>query len=182
MNYKNVLIGKSSKSAGEIFERMIERSCEIYEEKGTAVIEKTPEPMRVLKRLGNGRFEACFAKAAQPDFKGVLHSGRTVMFEAKHTDDNRIMQSRVTEVQTERLLRYEKMNALCFVLVSVQFSRFYAIPINVWCNMKELYNHKYMNLAELKEFEVKRIGALIDFLGTERKNDKQGDIKRQTLS
>lgn len=173
MNYTNVLIGKSSKSAGEIFERMIEKSCIIYEERELAVIEKTPEPMRVLKNLGKGRFEACFAKQAQPDFKGVLHNGRTIMFEAKHTDDNRIMQSRVTKTQTERLLKYSEMNALCFVLVSVRFSRFYAVPIKVWCNMKELYNHKYMNLAELSEYEVKRKrDGLIDFLGAERENDK----------
>ena len=67
--------------------------------KGISVIEKTPEPMRVLKPYDRkrGQFICCFAKQAQPDFKGILMDATMVLFDAKHTDKERIMRDVVTE-------------------------------------------------------------------------------------
>ena len=47
--YSRALIGSRSRASGEYFEGMISAACQFYEEKGISVIEKTPEPMRVLK-------------------------------------------------------------------------------------------------------------------------------------
>lgn len=69
--------GKRAKLTGELFERLVEASCRHYRETGQAVIEKTPEPMKPLSGMDRqGRFQACFTKAAQPDYKGVLARGQ----------------------------------------------------------------------------------------------------------
>ena len=47
--YSRILVGSRSRESGEYFEGMISAACRFYEEKRISVIEKTPEPMRVLK-------------------------------------------------------------------------------------------------------------------------------------
>ena len=72
-------IGMVNQAKGKDWEKIIERSCTYYRDKGIADIEKTPEPMKILRDLGGGRFIACFEKAAQADyqilflFQGLLH-------------------------------------------------------------------------------------------------------------
>lgn len=101
------------------------KACGYYRAIGLAAIDKTPEPMRVLRPLENGQFVACFAKKAQPDFEGTLSSGRSVMFEAKTTRTGKIDQSAVTKEQGDYLDAHGAMNALCFVVVS--FGDVYAV-------------------------------------------------------
>lgn len=101
--YSRALTGSRSRASGEYFEGMISAACRFYEERGISVIEKTPEPMKVLKPYDRrrGQFICCFAKQAQPDFKGVLMDSTMVLFDAKHTDKEKIMRSVVTEEQEE---------------------------------------------------------------------------------
>ena len=90
--------GKVSRAKGKAFEERLDASFAYYSEKGFADIEKTPEPMRVVKRLDyGGQFIAVFEKKAQPDYKGTLKGGRAVMFEAKYTDTEEMKQNRVNE-------------------------------------------------------------------------------------
>ena len=87
--------GLQSKRAGEHFENMIAASLEWYKDKGVAFVEKTPEPMKPLgAKNRKGQFLACYTKQAQPDYGGTLKGGRSIYFEAKHTDDERIEQRR----------------------------------------------------------------------------------------
>lgn len=88
--------GAVSRAQGTQFEKAIADACDLYREKEMADIEKTPEPMRPIKRLEGGRFVAIFEKQAQPDYKGTLAGGQAVMFEAKSTATDRITQDRVT--------------------------------------------------------------------------------------
>ena len=74
------LMGKISKAKGKHFEERLDASFAYYRDCGYAIIEKTPEPMRPTKNLGNGKFIAFFEKKAQPDYKGTIKGGRTVMF------------------------------------------------------------------------------------------------------
>lgn len=85
-----------SRHSGAVFEALIDRSCDYYEEQGIAKIEKTPEPMKVLANLGGGFFKAIFTKQAQPDYKGTLRGGKAIVFETKHTDTGKIKRSVVT--------------------------------------------------------------------------------------
>ena len=94
---KRQLLGKIAKARGKQFESRIDDSFAYYAQKGFAIIEKTPEPMHPTKNLGNGKFIAYYEKQAQPDYKGTIKGGRTVMFEAKFTAADRMEQSRVLQ-------------------------------------------------------------------------------------
>ena len=76
-------IGDKNRAQGEALEGQVIAACGFYNAVGLAAIDKTPEPMKVLQRLEEGRFICCFQKKAQPDFQGTLSSGRSVMFDAK---------------------------------------------------------------------------------------------------
>lgn len=159
------ILGAQNRSQGETLEEQIATACMVYRRRGVAAIEKTPEPMKVIQRLDNGRFVACFSKKAQPDFQGTLRTGRSVMFEAKTTRTGKILQSVVTKEQTEYLDSHAAMGALCFVVVS--FGGFYArVPWQDWTRMKELYGHKYMTSEEAQPYRIRhdKYGALA-FLG-----------------
>ena len=101
--YRNRIKGKVNHANGKMLETLIEASCRWYEDMGRASIEKTPEPMRPIKRLSGGQFIAVFEKKAQPDFKGTLAGGRTIAFEAKFTDEGQIEQKQVSDEQCRRL-------------------------------------------------------------------------------
>ncbi len=89
--------GKQARVAGGYFENIISASCDYYLSRGLAKIEKTPEPMKPLgAKNRKGQFLACYTKQAQPDYGGTLKGGRSIYFEAKHTDDERIEQRRLT--------------------------------------------------------------------------------------
>ena len=89
--------GKQARVAGGYFENIISASCDYYLSRGLAKIEKTPEPMKPLgAKNRKGQFLACYTKQAQPDYGGTLKGGRSIYFEAKHTDDERIEQQRIS--------------------------------------------------------------------------------------
>lgn len=169
--------GLLSRRAGEHFEQMIEASLIWYEQKGVACVEKTPEPMKPLRPPNKqGQFLACYVKAAQPDFKGTITGGRSVVFEAKHTDGDRIEYSRLSDEQAEKLNTHHKLGAAAFVLVSFGLQDFYRIPWEVWRNMKEIYGRKHIKQPELEKYRVEYIAGVIKLLeGIELKyNTKKG--------
>jgi len=161
---RRVLQGARSNAQGKILEELISRACEQYKLKGLAVIEKTPEPMHIIKAVTGGRFIANFAKKAQPDFKGVLLGGKAVAFEAKHTSADRIRQDAVSQVQTEALERHHAMGAETFVIVAIQSMYYHRIPWEVWVNMKVKYGRKYITIADVLEYRVATAQGVVDFL------------------
>lgn len=84
---------------GHCFESYIKAACTIYAERGRAQIDKTPEPFRVLEKNKNGIFKGRFTAHAQPDFQGTLSGGRSIVFEAKYTDKDRLKRNALTENQ-----------------------------------------------------------------------------------
>ena len=157
--------GLQSKRAGERFENLISASLNWYKDKGVAFIEKTPEPMRPLRPPNRqGQFIACYIKAGQPDFKGTLTGGRAVVFEAKHTDSNRLQRSVVSEEQEKQLDRHMALGADCFVMVSFGFRQFFKIPWQVFRDMKDHYGRKYITPEDVQEYKVRYIGGTLHFL------------------
>jgi recombination protein U len=158
--------GKKSKAAGGYFENMISRACSYYRDKELANIEKTPEPMKVLKPMPTqpGRFIACFVRAAQPDYKGTIQGGQAIVFEAKHTDGSKIERSRLTAEQMSGLEKHHGLGALTFVVVSFRLQSFYRIPWLVWRDMKKLYGRQYVKQGELSEYEITAQGGVIRLL------------------
>lgn len=170
--------GLQSRRAGEHFENMISASLRWYEDKGLACVEKTPEPMKPLRAPNRrGQFLACYVKAGQPDFKGTLTGGRSVVFEAKHTDTDRIEYSRLTDEQIEKLSTHHALGAAAFVLVSFGLQDFYRIPWEVWRDMKARYGHKHMKQPECEPYRVQYMAGVLKLLeGIElRYNDKEGE-------
>lgn len=97
------LAGRRSKASGETFERWISNACEFYLQNGWAHIEKTPEPFHITGKDRDGTVKGYYEKKGQPDYKGILCDGTGIMFEAKHTDGDRIRQNVVTDTQWESL-------------------------------------------------------------------------------
>lgn len=156
--------GRQSRILGGYFESMVEASLEWYREKGLADVEKTPEAMKQLSRPNSrGQFLACYTKAAQPDFKGTLLGGRSVVFDAKHTDADRIEYKAVTKEQRERLEMHHNLGAKSFILVSFGLQEFYCIPWYLWRDMKAVYGHQYIRRDELHgtDYQVQTSGTLI---------------------
>lgn len=162
--YQKSAIGRYARASGQIFERMIENSCDYYRRLGIAHIEKTPEAMRILRPLNDrraGQFVAVFTKQAQPDFKGVLCDGSGIMFDAKHTDSDRINQTVVTEEQIRDLNLFQEMGAHCYIMVGLGHKDFYRVPWEIWKNMKRLFGHKHMNKTDLEPYHLKTSGTTI---------------------
>ncbi len=157
------LQGKRSKILGEYFENLIASACDYYREQGIAHIEKTPEPMKVISPVPKkpGKFIACFEKAAQPDYKGTLIGSKSIVFEAKHTDHDKIERGRLTQEQLEGLENHYRLGAIAFVLVSFGFEDFFRIPWDVWRDMKKIYGRKYIKVEELENYRIPSTGMRI---------------------
>lgn len=152
---KYQLRGKVNHDLGKNFEERIESICETYEINNLAKIEKTPEPMKILKHIENGHFESIFTKSAQPDFKGTKKGGKTIVFDAKFTELDKINYAVLSDYQRETLLKYKILGAEAFVLVGFISGNIYKIDIDIWNNMKEQFGRKYIREEELKELNFK---------------------------
>lgn len=161
----NRIRGLQNRRAGESFEDMIAASLLWYEQRGWTCTEKTPEPMKPLSKPNKkGQFLACYEKKAQPDFKGTLSGGRSVVFEAKHTDGDKIDYSRLTDKQVEKLSTHHDLGAAAFVIVSFGLQDFYRIPWPVWRDMKNLYGRKHMKQQDCEPYRVQYIAGVLKLL------------------
>lgn len=163
--YRASIQGKRNRALGLKFEEIVDEACEHYKALRAAYIEKTPEPMKPIKVLDRkaGHFVAVYTKTAQPDYKGTLAGGRSVVFEAKHTETDRIKQDAVTEGQKEAMDLHEAMGALCFVIVCLD-NKYYRVPWEKWKTMKEDCGHKYMNAADLTPYTLSAWPGALRFL------------------
>lgn len=148
--------GLRNRARGKAFEEDLDKTFAYYNEKGFAQIDKTPEPMKVIRSMGEGRFLACFTKRAQPDYKGTIKGGRAVMFEAKYTTQDRIAQDAVSDVQWEYMDAASALGARCYVLCGFKSGGVYRLPWPDWVNMKRLFGHKYATEQQLEKYQVKR--------------------------
>ena len=151
--------GYRNREFGAGLEEYIKAACEVYRLYNLAEVEKTPEPVKVMgpkHQLSNGAFgfEGVFTAQAQPDFKGTLKGGRSVVFEAKASQSGKIEQSVVTHEQKRALDSHSRLGAVAFVLVSLSLRDFFRVPWHVWQDMKSLYGRKYMTAADLEEYRV----------------------------
>lgn len=164
-DYAKIIRGRRNRAAGKLFEDVITAACHKYQSDGVALIIKTPEPMKPIRAVNQGQFLACYEKKAQPDYKGVLMGGRTVIFEAKHTEADRIEQKAVTDGQYVSFEKHTQFGAICFVLVSFGFQKFYKIPWEVFRDMKGRYGRKYIKPEDIPEYRIYYTGGMLKFLG-----------------
>lgn len=148
------LLGKLAKEEGKRFETRLDEAFDYYRARGFAIIEKTPEPMKPIRSMGEGRFVAVYTRKAQPDYKGTIKGGRTVMFEAKYTHTDRIDQSRVGDKQADYLDQASALGARCYVVAGYRSGAVYRIPWEVWRGMKAIFGRKYVTEADLKDYQI----------------------------
>lgn len=74
-----------SRQRGAAFEQRIDQSLEYYRQKGFAAVEKTPEPMKPLRDMGQGKFLACYEKKAQADYTGRTRRFVTELYQIPKT-------------------------------------------------------------------------------------------------
>lgn len=151
------LIGKMARAKGARFEARLDATFDYYRRTGYAVVDKTPEPMKVIRSLGNGQFVACYVKRAQPDYKGTIKGGRTVIFEAKFTSADKMEQSRVLDTQADYMERQTALGARCYVVAGFSTGGVYRLPWEVWSRMKEHFGRKYITEADLDKYKVTTI-------------------------
>lgn len=160
---KRQMQGRIAQAKGRRFEDRLDAAFDYYRQKGLAVIEKTPEPMRIVKSIGNGKFIAYFTKKAQPDYQGTVQGGQSVVFEAKFTSTDRIEQSRVKQSQSAYMDRQTRLGTRCYVLSGFESGGVYCVPWEVWTDMKQRFGRKYVTEADLEEYRVRtaRNGMLL---------------------
>ena len=163
-NYLNVYRGARSKANGTFFEEIIKKACDYYRSQRIANIHKENEPMKILKDLGEGKFIACFAAKSEPDFKGPMMNGPSVLFDAKHTDADRLKFSAVTPDQGRSFDEHALFGVECFVLISFGFRKYYKVPWSVFRDMKQIFGRKYIKPEDLSQYEIRFSGGVLLFL------------------
>ena len=163
--YNRRIAGARARVAGQTFENLIEAACKWYEDRGVFKATKTPEPMKPLRKPNaQGQFLACYTKKAQVDFGGTLIGGRSVRFEAKHTETDRFERNRLTKDQMDDLRGHQRIGAVCFVLCCFNFEGFYRVPWGVWENMKQIYGRQYVTEDDVKQYRVPFTSGIVKFL------------------
>ena len=154
--------GYLNRQQGANFEKYIENS--LWYCRNIAELDKTPEPIKLISTPNyKGQFQACFIKKAQPDYKGTILGGRSMIFEAKHTTTDRLLQGVVTEEQAQKLEKHHTLGAICFIIVGFNMRHFFRVPWVIWQDMKQHYGHKYVTPDDLIPYQLKtgRRGELL---------------------
>ena len=105
---------------GLAFEQMIDYTNQMYEQKGIAIINKRPTPIRVTSTR-NGIVEGFFEKPSTVDYDGI-YKGRPIVFEAKSVAGDRFPFQNLPEHQAEYLFKTARHGAISFLLVEFRKS------------------------------------------------------------
>lgn len=160
---KNQARGARSKALGDRFEKLIELSCKRYKNQGKAYINKTFPPFTTIRRQGN-QMVGFYNKSGQPDFAGTLKNGRSVVFEAKHTNSTNLPFERVAPHQKQALNAHCDLGAEAFILVAFKLDSIYKIPIKDWLELEKTIGKKSLNEKDLAKYKLSKDKGLINFL------------------
>ena len=166
---RRVLIGTRSRAAGSAFEDDIISSLEWFEQMGIMRVKKTPEPVRQLSAKDeNGHFKACYEKKAQVDFAGTVNGGIAIRFEAKQTDTDRFLRTRLSDEQMQDLDANFRLGAICFVLLCFGAYSYYRVPWPVWRDMKQIFGRQYVTEEDLPQYRIEARNGVIQILNAKK--------------
>lgn len=140
-----------NKIAGRLWERYVETELETMNATGLGYWARSPEPIRPLRSLGDGRIEAVYAKKAEPDYYGILPGGQGVVFDAKLvTESDRFDFSRLAVHQMEAMKRCVAAGGIAFVYVGRWPEQTkYVLPVDVEgriCGVRDKRHIKFERL------------------------------------
>lgn len=121
---KNISYG----NRGMAFEQLIDYSNRMYDNKGIAVINKRPTPIKILNITGN-RVNGCLEKPSTVDYDGT-YQGLSIVFEAKSVSLlDRFDFKNLHDHQVEYLAKCHKQGAISFLLVEfLKHRKVYLLP------------------------------------------------------
>lgn len=130
---------RSHANRGQPFEDFLAFVHARYQASGTACVHKVPTEFIPL-RDGTGRI--CNVKVERKSCVDYLgrYKGTPVAVEAKHTENDRILFSRVEPHQAEYMDDFCKdPEAVGIVLVSFKLQRFFAVPWQFWKQARDAW-------------------------------------------
>lgn len=147
------------KNDGMIFETMLNVTNQMYNNRGEAIINKRPTPVKVLRTRGSQILNAVYEGRSTVDYDGVVQ-GRMIAFEAKSTiQAARFDLDMIAHHQYDYLARCHAHDAICFVLAFfIKSQAIYLIPFEL---LREYWTaaaaggRKSIPIAELNERAVK---------------------------
>lgn len=113
---------------GQVFENLIDYTNRIYKNKGIALINKRPTPIKVLRMQGRRITAAVHDQKSTVDYDGI-YKGNAIVFEAKSTKLPRLPLDMIQDHQVRYLKQAEEQGAVAFVIVDLrEVDKTYVVP------------------------------------------------------
>lgn len=104
---------------GQAFENLLDYTNRIYQNKGIALINKRPTPVKVLRTKGNRILAGVYDKKSTVDYDGI-YQGCAIAFEAKTTKLPRLPLDMIADHQVKYLDNAEDQGAISFLIVNLR--------------------------------------------------------------
>lgn len=104
---------------GQAFENLIDYTNNIYRNKGAAIINKRPTPMKIIGRTRGNQHICTFTEKSTVDYDGI-YKGRAIVFEAKSTNLKRLPLDIIPEHQISYLKKADQQGAISFLVVEIR--------------------------------------------------------------
>ena len=118
---------------GSALEDMVNRTNELYLEKGLALIQKIPTPITPIKIDKDSRHItlAYFEQKSTVDYIGAVQ-GIPICFDAKECSDDTFSLQNIHEHQVEFMRNFEKQHGIAFFLIYYTHrDEFYYLPLEM---------------------------------------------------
>lgn len=141
-------MGRKQKTLGQRWETYIDQECQALRDHRMALVVKAPEPLRLLRPMGDGQFLATFVRKSYCDYHGTLPGGRAVTIEAKSTSSERFQFSQVASHQRAILSTVARLGGLSLVYVLGPDESKYVLPVSPGGVIAEVEDAKGLTLHE----------------------------------
>lgn len=139
---------RKSVDNGKRWEAYIDTECQALRDHRQALVVKSPEPLRLLRPMGDGKFLATFTRKSYCDYQGTLAGGRAVTIEAKSTSSDRFQFSQVAKHQRYILSTVARLGGLALVYVLGPDKGKYVLPVDPGGVIAEVEDAKGIALHE----------------------------------
>lgn len=107
------------RNRGQAFENLLDYTNQIYQNKGMALINKRPTPVKVLRTRGNRVLNGVYDRKSTVDYDG-FYKGHGIAFEAKSTKLPRLPLSMIASHQVKYLRLAREHGAITFLIANMR--------------------------------------------------------------